>query len=184
MSKSTLRIEVERLLKGPIERDFEFAPAEFDLLDDPEFRFDRPIRGSVTARLAGPYNVLLTGRMTTTTRVDCVRCLHPMEIPLDVTFQTVFLPKSQEEDYPDDPEDEERQFYTGDILDPTEHLREELMLALPDLPSCEYESLRECPHGRELGEAIAGGASAKPAEEPLPNSWQAQIARLRRDLGS
>ncbi len=185
MDSNILKIEIERLIKGPIKRDYELPPADFDLLEDREFSFREPVKGSITAKLAGPHNVLVEGTIATTAKVECVRCLHELKIPLTVSFQTVFLPTPEDAERFDDPQDDDRLYYKGDMLDPREQMREELMLALPALPSCEHESMRDCPHGRELGDmASAATPAAEEAPEPAPNSWQAQLDRVRRELDS
>ncbi|MBI5154073.1 hypothetical protein HZA57_02455, partial [Candidatus Poribacteria bacterium] len=73
-----LRLEIERLRHQPVELEFSLPPAEFDLTDDPQFRFEQPVTGRFEARMAGNDTVILTGKIATVACCDCVRCLEPL----------------------------------------------------------------------------------------------------------
>jgi len=188
MKTEALRIEVERLLKEPVEIDFDLAPADMDLQEDHEFSFGRHVVGHLTARLAGPGNVLVDGTMKTTAQADCVRCLRRLDVPMDVSFRAVFMPEpsAAERARFRELDDDSKLYYEGDLVHPIEQMREELMLALPTLPNCESVEGKPCPTGAELAALLDKGNSkadklAGP-DEPAPNSWAAQIARVRREL--
>lgn len=188
MKTDALRIEVERLLKEPIELDFNLAPGDMDLQEDHEFAFESRVTGHLKARLAGPGNVLVDGTMKTTAHADCVRCLRRLGVALDVPFRAVFmpLPPQHERARFKELDDDAKLYYEGDLVHPVEQMREELMLALPTLPTCASVEGRDCPDspqirallkkGNQRAEEIAG------PEDPAPNSWAAQIARVRKEL--
>lgn len=190
MTLHSLKIEIERLMKGPLEVDFELTPAEFDLLDDPEFTFDQPVTGNFTAQLVGDDNILVSGRMETEATAACVRCLEPMRVPLDVSFQFAFLPQRDERPRDDDPDDDEKLYYDKGIAHPRERLREELMLALPYLPKCELNAEGVCPvSGKEMEQGPmtfgprSGDGDREAAQPNAPTAaWREQLASVRKQL--
>lgn len=181
---SKIRIEVERLQQGPYELEFEVDPVVFDLKDDPEFRFPAKIKGRLRAQLAGQDNVYVHGRLETKAETTCVRCLHPLAIDLDVPIDVVFSPHTPDNASDLEPEMEDKLLYSGDAIYPVEALREELMLALPYLPNCERLGMPFCEES-DLGKGpmVFGEESSPEAEEANPNSWQAQLSRVRRQIG-
>src|SRR5690606_16054804 len=132
--KSRLKVEVEGLHKGPIEFSFDVMPEEFDLLGDPEFTFTENVSGEFTAKFVGGDNVVMIGRIRTRARAECVRCLHPLDYPIDIKVEAVFLPRPERIDEDMDPLEVEKLFYDSGVIYPMERFREEIMLQLPFLP--------------------------------------------------
>lgn len=189
MPLNTLKIEIERLMKGPLELEIDVTPAEFDLLDDPEFHFEHHVTGRLSAQLVGDDNMLVTGHMQTEATVACVRCLETMRVILDVPFQFAFLPQRDERPRDDDPDDDEKLYYDKGIAHPRVRLREELMLALPYLPKCELAADGTCPvSGRrmETERMTFGPVEEQEHQEAGANeptaSWRAQLASVRKQM--
>lgn len=104
--------------------------------------------------------ILASGRVTSTARGECVRCLDPVELDVDVTFQELF---SYE---PDDAVD-----FTveDDAVDLEPLVRDAIVLALPFQPLCDPD----CPGlDPETGEKRSSSADG-PAEEGLDPRWAA-----------
>ncbi len=183
-----LRIEVERLKIEPIECNFELSPMEFDLLDDPEYRFEKPIVGQYKAQMAGHHNVYLHGTLSTTVKAACVRCLQELEFPVEVEVKLAFLSRDEMEKHGETVDKDDPLIYHGDAIYPLEQLREELMVALPQLPKCSYADQKDCPHWQEN---ISEEPKSKPepkADNPAPNdataAWQNQLADIRKKLSN
>ncbi|GAA2760426.1 YceD family protein [Actinopolymorpha rutila] len=80
---------------------------------------------------SGTARVLLTG--------ECVRCLEPLEQPLDVDFQELYaFPESEIED-------DEASRLEGDLLDLEPVVRDAVVLALPYQPVCSDDCPGLCP---------------------------------------
>ncbi|SDT16290.1 uncharacterized protein SAMN04489717_5287 [Actinopolymorpha singaporensis] len=80
---------------------------------------------------SGTARVMLTG--------ECVRCLEPLEQPLDVDFQELYaFPESEIED-------DEASRLEGDLLDLEPVVRDAVVLALPYQPVCSDDCPGLCP---------------------------------------
>lgn len=123
-----------------------FQPDAFSL-DQEEFRVVAPVE--FTAQVSkDAQKVRLTGKVRTTLEADCGRCLEPFPIPVDATFDLLFLPESEE------PSTREKEiadvdigvsFYKDDAIDLGEVMREQFILALPMKPLCQPECRGLCP---------------------------------------
>lgn len=169
-----LRIDVERVRTEPLELEFALNALEFDVADDAEFRFDAPIEGRLTARIAGGTTVYLTGSLRTEAHAACVRCLRELPIPLAIDVKLAWIPEAPEGEAVPHSDSEDLHTYRGDAVYPLEALREELLLALPTLPKC-----------TDFGLACVESGIGEPPQMPGPaaNSWREQMARLRIELG-
>lgn len=116
--------------------------------------FDQPVEtGIPEVALAGPVRVsldlLYTGkevlgsfRVKGTIRGKCARCLKEMEVPLEVSFSEEFKNVSEQR-----PGDEDDYFpYHGDELDPTEAIRQNVILAIPPRLLCDPGCKGLCPY--------------------------------------
>ena len=79
-----------------------------------------------------------TGRLETAFRVDCVACLESFEYPIRIADFACQIELNGSEQ-----------------VDLTEHLREDILLALPAHPHCDWNGSKPC-----------GGAALAPQEEP------------------
>ena len=180
-----LKIDIDRLQHGPVDFPFDVSPEQFDLLEDPEYRFPRNITGTMRAQFVGGDNVLVTGKLATVAETNCVRCLEPVAIPIEVPFQAVFIPDpGADPTQREDPDTDRKLFYESGIIYPTERLREELMLALPYLPVCESVEGRVCALAdKDLSTITFASSDPATAEEQAPSSsWQSQLAQVRRQI--
>ena len=95
-----------------------------------------------------------TGELEIELELECVRCLEKFSYPLtvpDVALQMELPPQ--------------------ETIDLTPHLREDILLALPAYPHCDWSGERVCP-GRQ--EAKEDAASANGAGDPThaPSAWE------------
>lgn len=151
-----------------------------------EARFDEPVK--VTAEL---YNtgkgIMADVTLVAETELHCSRCLKPFRVPLEVRFQEEFrqestpaarLPKPETaagkgrgrkgaapEPEEDEDEDEEFSPYSGDEIDLTQSIQENLFLSLPMKPLCKPDCPGLCPQcGADLNEGPCG--CEEPATDP------------------
>ena len=120
--------------------------------------------------------ILATGTISARAVGECVRCLEPIDEPVTVGFQELYLyeaPSSQEE------ADEEDYVLEDELLDLEPVLRDAVVLALPHNPLCGPDCPGLCPEcGARLaedpehthGEAIdpRWSSLSQLAEQPVP----------------
>jgi uncharacterized protein len=114
---------------------------------DEAFKVVAPV--DVTAALRkDAQKVRLVGRVGTTLELDCSRCLEPFTVPIDATFDMLFLPagaNTGEGEQEVGEEDLGVSFYKDDTIDLGEVLREQFYLALPMKPLCREDCQGLCP---------------------------------------
>ncbi|HEV2863166.1 MAG TPA: DUF177 domain-containing protein [Pyrinomonadaceae bacterium] len=142
-----MRIEVENLTdKGePFSQVYE--PGQVEL-------------GEEVARVAGQTavegrasrkgeEVRVRGRIKTEVELACDRCLAPRATPLEVEFDTSFIPQAAASAETDNvellPEHLVLATYEGDAVDLDELVREQIVLALPSRNLCREDCKGLCP---------------------------------------
>jgi uncharacterized protein len=126
--------------------------------------------------------ILATGTISARAVGECVRCLEPIDEPVVVGFQELYLfeaPSSQEES------EEEDHVLEDEMLDLEPVLRDAVVLALPHNPLCVPDCPGLCPEcgarladdpGHTHGEAIdpRWSALSQLAEQPVPPADQTE----------
>jgi uncharacterized protein len=125
------------------------------------------LEGSGDAVLSGPVRlmhtntgILVQGRLRAQMQVDCARCLEPVAVPLEVSVEEVFSPtidiltgKSIT------PEEEDRALWIDEhhILDLSEVVRQDVLLAAPISVMCRTDCRGLCPNcGQDLNQGKCG----------------------------
>jgi uncharacterized protein len=102
----------------------------------------------------------LVGTLRAALELPCSRCLEPIPLPIDASFDLRYLPMSantgdQEQEV--EAEDLGVAFYEGDVIDLGQLVREQFYLALPMKPLCRPECAGLCPEcGANLNVARCG----------------------------
>lgn len=104
--------------------------------------------------------VLATGSASAVAEGECVRCLTDLDIPVDVTFQELYV-------YDEPAEDE--QGLEDEQLDLEPVLRDAVVLALPHNPLCDQDCPGLCP---ECGVRLADDPDHTHGE-PIDPRWSA-----------
>ena len=189
MDLPELRIEVERARHETVELKFEIPAASLELTDDPEFEFPGPVKGHLKAHMIGGESVHVRGEIATEARATCVRCLEVVPFPLKAAIDLMFFPEPSAFDRKRfaELEEDEKLYYAGDFLHPGDQLREELLLNLPFLPSCELQPGDICAVTGRKVRLLQDAPSVSAAEEKAPpretgNSLAAQLARIRKQM--
>jgi uncharacterized protein len=115
--------------------------------EDEDFR----LRGAV--ELTGDIRkdaqkVRVTGHIRATLECDCGRCLEPFPVPVDTTFDLLFLPATANKGREDQAVAEDDlgvAFYKDDVIDLRQLIREQFYLALPMKPLCRDDCQGLCP---------------------------------------
>jgi len=85
-------------------------------IENPLFQFEEPVHYDLEATLNGK-GVLVRGSLRTSVRATCVRTLEPFDLPVNIEDFTVLVEE-----------------VSGDIVDLTPHIREDILLELPAHP--------------------------------------------------
>lgn len=123
-----------------------YAPGTLDF-QSAEFRQAGPLQVDATAELVSS-EIRIRGHLGTRVETSCDRCLGAVEIPVDRDFDLFYRPVktiAREEEI-EVPEDElEIGFYSGDGIQLTDVVREQVILAMPMKVICRPECLGLCP---------------------------------------
>ena len=93
--------------------------------------------------------ILVKGNIKTCMELECSRCLEHFPFSIDEDFQIVFEPFSsdiKEEELELEKEDLDIGFYKEGIIDLTEVVREQILLAIPMIPICNETCKGLCPY--------------------------------------
>lgn len=154
-----MRYNVAQLLKGPTgaRRQYEFREEIGDL--DPDLEALSPLAGWVTL-MRTSQGILVTGKLRTTLRMTCQRCLELADVELELDVEEEFHPVMHIAEVPlDDVAEEEIDeallIDEHHILDLREVIRQGLWLAAPMEALCRPDCAGLCPNcggNRNLGE--------------------------------
>lgn len=191
-----MQYNVAQLLLEPIgsTRTYEVVETIDDL--DPDFEPLGPLVGTVRF-LRIPSGILVTGELSTAIRVNCNRCLFPIALPVRFEIEESYRPLTEvatgryirPEEFQgenDDLEDAALLISEQHILDLSEVVRQNIWLAMPMVPGCNWEGPSECPnlkeHLSELTGLVRGPGDAEETDttEEIDPRWAA-LLQLRGD---
>jgi uncharacterized protein len=112
-----------------------------------DFDFETPLQSEVKVRKAG-RSVLITGKVQTTLRLQCVRCLREFLFPLSTTFELTLHPLKDVPSYEETElgsEEMESSFFEGGEIHLSEIACEQIFLEIPYQPLCQEGCKGLCP---------------------------------------
>lgn len=191
----TMQYNVAQLLKEPIG-----AVRRFELVEDiSELDTDWSALGPLVGKLELiriHSGVLARANLSTALQVGCSRCLEPIAMPVRFTIEESYRPLTEVktgryiapeefEGEEDDLEDEALIIDEHHILDLSEVVRQNIWLALPMYPSCNWAGAGKCPNwSRYLREMKASQMEpredAGTDDEAVDPRWAALLA-LRKE---
>jgi len=143
-----VRIEVESLTEAAKPFAHTYRPEEMALDEDEHARLSSPATVEGSARRRGE-EVSLRGTIRAEVEVSCDRCLAAVRLPLEVEFDTAFIPQASEAGRTENVEllsaDMGLAAYEGDAVDLDELVREQILLTLPSRRLCREECKGLCP---------------------------------------
>src|SRR5436305_6795303 len=151
-----MRIEVENLTEAARPFAKTYAPGEVEL-DEENASLASVATVEGSARRRGE-EVRLRGEIRTEIEIACDRCLAAVRVPLEVEFDTAFIPREKVAGETENvellTEDMGLAAYEGDAVDLDELVREQILLALPSRRLCREECKGLCPKcGADLNAA-------------------------------
>lgn len=161
-----------------------------DNAGDDTARFDRPFTGEAEIWNAGEGRLLVRVNVAGQATVVCSRCLTEFSLPMEVSFEEEFVEGAApnesadtDDDEADEDELEESQrtitYYSGDEIDLSEPLRENVLLELPMKPLCNEDCEGLCP---TCGTNLNEGPCTCAAGEKAPVNVDPRLAKLQELL--
>jgi len=118
-----------------------------------DFDFETPLQAEVNIKKTG-QSVWINGRVETTLRLHCVRCLKEFSSPFSTTFDLTLHPVKEapsDEEVELGSEEMESSFFEGGEIHLSEIACEQIFLELPYQPLCQEGCKGLCPIcGRDL----------------------------------
>jgi uncharacterized protein len=143
-------LDLSRLRGGGGRIDRQVPPEAFDAAGE-DFRVIAPVLLEGEVR-KDQEKVRLIGRVASELELPCSRCLEPFRVPVDTSFDLLFLPASAEVEASADDDgrqlgddDANTSFYEDEAIDLAQVIREQFYLALPMKPLCREDCLGLCP---------------------------------------
>ncbi len=191
-----MQFNVAQLLMEPTGATREYEVAENITHLDPEFSALGPLVGEL--RLMRTHSgVLVTGELSTPLQVTCNRCLFPIAMPVRFDLEESFRPlmetqtgrfirANEFEGTEEELEDAALLINARHILDLSEVVRQNIWLALPMYPNCNWEGPPPCPNLEQANADVAQGLLAQESEEETADAavdprWSA-LLELQRQL--
>ena len=190
-----MQFNVAQLLKEPIGAVRRYQVTEDIGELDPELSMLGPLVGEVQL-MRIHSGILVNANLSTAVKVTCNRCLEPIALPVRFTVEESFrpllevttgryLPPDEFEGEAEDLEDEALIIDEHHILNLAEVVRQNIWLALPMYPGCNWTGSGECPnltaYLREVNATMTRGGEEAPGsdEEAVDPRW-ASLLELRR----
>jgi uncharacterized protein len=156
-----MRIEVENLSEAGENFAHTYAPGGLQL-DEQVALGDGGARVEGRASRSGE-EIRVRGKIEAGISVGCDRCLAPVAVPLEVEFETAFIPQEKAAGEPEHVEllvdDMGLAAFEGDAIDLDELVREQILLALPSRNLCREDCRGLCPAcGADLNAGHCGCA--------------------------
>ncbi len=165
-----MRYNVAQLVKGPTGARRRYSLNEEIGNLDQDLEPVSPLVGSVTL-MRTSQGILATGKLQTTLRMTCRRCLELSDVEVELSLEEEFHPVVRIaeapplDDVPDEEHDEALVIDEHHILDLREVIRQGLWLAAPMEALCRSDCRGLCPRcgaNRNLGECHCGEAAIDP----------------------
>jgi uncharacterized protein len=156
-------IEIKELELHPVDFREEFSPGAIDLGE--EVRQRTPLASEGRADLVeehhGKHKVVqdirLKGKLETSLEVACARCLEPVALPVQRSFDLLYRPLGTDaghEELSVTDAEAEIGYYQGGGLLLEDTLREQVLLSVPLKIVCREDCKGLCPHcGKNLNES-------------------------------
>lgn len=153
-----MKIDLAAAQTTPIEIEVSLPPEAVDIAPDAEVAANVEFRGSVWRDPRGPH---ISGHFATKVKLECVRCLAPLEKAIEGDFDDLFA--EEEQTTPGEleltPELMDVAF-AGDSVELAEVLREQILLEVPEQAFCRDDCRGLCPKCRQDRNLIDCNCSA------------------------
>jgi uncharacterized protein len=142
-------IALKDLAIQPILISKALAPGVVDLRT-PDFRQTGVLQVEAVASLVSE-EIRIQGNLEVRIEMECSRCLEPMQLPVNKSFDLFYcsskklIPTSKDEEIELKPEELDVGFFVGAGLEINDTLREQILIEIPMKPVCSPECRGLCP---------------------------------------
>jgi uncharacterized protein len=175
-----MKIDVQNLHSGPITITLNHTPRRFDLAGEDYDVIDN-IQGELTFSLIRD-KVLMQGFLQTRIRMNCVRCLEPVDIEIkkDVTLYYIHESEGKGKEDVLNLEEIEASYYQGLVIIPDVDIREMILVELPDYPYCRESCKGLCPScGKNLNIGHCSCDTRERISFPEDKSWKENLKNIQ-----
>ena len=168
-----MRVELENLEGGKGEFAHVYQPDELNPIDE-RVPLTEPAAVSGKVRVAG-NEVFVSGHIDTRARVECDRCLQPVELPVNTDFALEYISGA---DYESSAAAELTEadmsvsVFDGEAIDIDEIVKEQILLTVPARTLCREDCKGICPEcgiDRNTGECSCVTDNTDPRWAALKN---------------
>jgi len=155
------------------------SPHYFNLKGE-DFQVKENIKGTLHFSLLG-NDVVMKGTLRTRIEMECIRCLEPMEIPIDKRFTLTYIHKKKRErgDFNIKEEEDDASYFDGFTIIPDMDIRELILFDLPDYPKCREDCLGLCPQcGCNLNEGPCPCGKPETSSPQREKNWKDQLKQI------
>lgn len=124
-------------------------------------------------------HIVVRGSFATKVRLECARCLNEYELAIDTPIEEelrlagITPEVDDEQEYEELLPEEQEPLFEDNVLDLTDLLRQNILIAVPIKPVCSEQCKGLCPHcGKNLNEGTCG---CRPDVEGSPFSGLASL---------
>ncbi|MBN1902107.1 DUF177 domain-containing protein [Candidatus Sumerlaeota bacterium] len=174
-----MKIDVQNLHSGPVTITLDHTSRYFDLGGE-DYQVVDNIRGELTFSLIRD-KVLMQGILQTHIRMDCIRCLEPVDLYIKKDVTLYYIHKSEEKGKEDviNLEGIESSYYQGLIIVPDNDIRELILVELPDYPYCKEDCKGLCPTcGKNLNTGSCSCQKEGKNSFPEGDSWKNTLKNI------
>jgi len=168
-----MRIELENLEGGKGDFAHVYQPDDLNPVDE-RVSLTQPATVSGKVRLAG-NEVFVNGHVETRAKIECDRCLRPVETPVNADFSLEYISGSEYESS-EVAELTEAEMsvsvFDGEALDVDEIVKEQVLLAVPTRMLCREDCKGICPEcgtDRNTGDCSCATSDIDPRWAALKN---------------
>jgi len=168
-----MRIELENLQGGKGDFAHVYQPDDLNPVDE-RVSLTQPATVSGKVRLAG-NEVFVNGHVETRAKIECDRCLRPVETPVNADFSLEYISGSEYESS-EVAELTEAEMsvsvFDGEALDVDEIVKEQVLLAVPTRMLCREDCKGICPEcgtDRNTGDCSCATSDIDPRWAALKN---------------
>jgi uncharacterized protein len=168
-----MRIELENLEGGKSDFAHVYQPDDLNPVDE-RIALSGPATVGGKVRLAG-NEVFVNGHVETRARVECDRCLQPVETPVNTDFALEYITGSEYESSGAAELTEAEMsvsVFDGEAIDVDEIVKEQIVLAIPTRMLCREDCKGICPEcgtDRNTGECDCNTKDIDPRWAALKN---------------
>jgi len=141
-----MRIVLENLKGGKGDFAHVYRPDELSPIDE-RVQLTAPVTVNGQVKVAG-HEVFVNGHVDTRARVECDRCLQPMELPVNTDFALEYISDVAYESSAAaelTEADMSLSVFDGEAIDVDEIVKEEILLAVPTRMLCREDCKGICP---------------------------------------